>query len=285
MLPDTDHRHGTPAGRKAGCACAPCVAAHKRRCKEYQHKRLQMGGSTTVDATRAAAVLAQNAERMSLSAIGRALGTSHTWVAKVIRGDIKRISPARERDVLNLDGHQPADTSHVSALGPMRRLRALHSMGYSWTRLAEETGYSLSGLKAVAWGHWEVIEAHNATTIRALYDRLSLTLPTSDNQYVRSGIARARNNGRRQGWPPPLAWDDIDDPDEKPADWHYKPPARTEQFAALVERGATLGDVLRELRVGREALEKWCARNGLNREYSALVAAQHVRPRQGRWAS
>lgn len=216
MLPDNDRRHGTPAGRKAGCDCRPCVEAHKRRCKEYNLRAQQMGGSTLVDASRARNVLAETHKRMSYSAIARELGTAHTWVRAVVNGKIQRISPAREAAVLRLRAYWPTDSSHVAALGPMRRLQALHAFGYSWTRLAEETGYSLSGLKSVAHGQWEVIEAHNAQKIREVYERLSMTIPTSDNQYVKSGIQRARNNGRIKGWPVPMAWDNPDNPREMP---------------------------------------------------------------------
>lgn len=211
-----DKRHGTPAGRKAGCDCEPCVTAHNRRCKEYSLRARKMGGSTLVDASRARAVLIDTHRRMSYSAIARELGTAHTWVRAVVTGKIQRISPAREKVVLRLTSYWPDDTSHVSALGSIRRLQALHAFGYSWTRLAAETGYSLSGLKSVAHGQWEVVEARNAETIREVYERLSMTIPTSDDPHVRSGIQRARNNGRIKGWPVPMSWDDPDNPREMP---------------------------------------------------------------------
>jgi hypothetical protein len=175
-----------------------------------------MGGSTTVDAAPTAEILAAAAQRMSLSAVGRHLGTSHTWVAKVIRGDIKRINPERAALARSLRTYRPTDTSHVNPLGARRRLQALHALGYTWRALAVETGYSLTGLKAVIYSQFPVMEAANDQAIRDTYDRLSMILPTSDNQHVRSGIGAARNNARRRGWLPPLAWDDIDDPTEHP---------------------------------------------------------------------
>jgi hypothetical protein len=47
--------------------------------------------------------------------------------------------------------------------------------------------------------------------VRVVYDRMSMTPGTS---------AYARNRAERQGWLPPLAWDDemIEDPDYVPAE-------------------------------------------------------------------
>lgn len=46
--------------------------------------------------------------------------------------------------------------------------------------------------------------------VRDVYDRLSMTLPTTHF------ANRTRAHAEKMGWPPPLAWDDIDDPNERP---------------------------------------------------------------------
>ena len=53
-----------------------------------------------------------------------------------------------------------------------------------------------------------------ALAIHTAYDRLSMTRPEG----TRADTARRR--ARHLGWPPPLAWDDIDDPDETPTGHH-----------------------------------------------------------------
>jgi len=270
-----DYEHGRTVGYVKGCRCEKCVDNHRRRCKSYNVRKHAHGGSTTVDAARAAVVLAEMAERMTLSEIGRALGTSHGWVSKVIRGDIKRINPDRERTVLRVGNHRPGGRTAVPALGTKRRLQALHAMGYTWVALAAETGYSVGGLKSVTRGEWDVVEARNAEAVRDAYERLSMVLPTSDDPHQRSAINSARNKSRRYGWPPPLAWNNPDDPAERPDAWHYKPATRLESFAELAERGAGVSEMCRRLELTRAALQKWCSNNGLSAEFRAACGREH----------
>lgn len=53
-----------------------------------------------------------------------------------------------------------------------------------------------------------------AERVRTLYDQIWNVPPPSGTQYERSASKRARTLANRNGWPPPLAWDDdeIDDP-------------------------------------------------------------------------
>lgn len=182
-----------------------------RKHKQYLARAHAMGGSTTVPADDTVPVLVELASRMSYSAIGKALGTSHNYVTRVIAGDIKRMQPARRAAILALAGYQPTDTSHVSARGTARRLQALHALGYSWARLEREVGrYSLGAIKQVVHGQTPVVEAQHAAAVAETYERLAMRLPQPVNRNEASGISRARNTARRMGWPPPLAWDCID---------------------------------------------------------------------------
>lgn len=49
-----------------------------------------------------------------------------------------------------------------------------------------------------------------------LYERLSMTRPTADDEPAAAVIRRNVNMAKRRGYLPPLAWVDIDDPDESP---------------------------------------------------------------------
>lgn len=182
-----------------------------RKHKQYLARAHAMGGSTTVPAAEAVPVLVELSQRMSYSAIGRALGTSHNYVTRVIAGDIKRMQPSRRDAILALANHRPTDTSHISARGTARRLQALHALGYSLARLEREVGcYSLGAIKDVVHGRVVVIEAQHAVAVAEAYERLSMRLPQATNRNEASGITRARNTAKRNGWAPPLAWDDID---------------------------------------------------------------------------
>jgi hypothetical protein len=107
-------------------------------------------------------------------------------------------------------------TARVDATGTRRRLQALMALGWSRTRLAEELG-----------GHRDVVSRYmirdQVTTatvraVRALYDRLWDTTPPEEDQWDVSAAVAARRTAARNGWVPPMAWDDdtIDDPAAEP---------------------------------------------------------------------
>lgn len=100
----------------------------------------------------------------------------------------------------------------IPALGAQRRIQALMRLGWMATDIAEEAGWGrdhdnyvrriLKGQKGKPT-RW--LERATDATIRDVYERLSMRLPEM-NQYR----ARTRAKAEAAGWPPPLAWDDID---------------------------------------------------------------------------
>ena len=96
-------------------------------------------------------------------------------------------------------------------VGTGRRIRALVALGWTYRALARETGISGTHLSDIARALPRArVGGLTATRIHTHYDRLSMTRPEGP------GAERARRTARQHGWPPPLAWDDIDDPDETP---------------------------------------------------------------------
>ncbi|MAE64129.1 MAG: hypothetical protein CMJ18_07620 [Phycisphaeraceae bacterium] len=163
----------------------------------------------------------------------------------------------------------------------MRRIQALQAIGWSVPKMAEASEGRMSFKTIYGFARTEYVWVSTFKDVDWLYRRLMLIAPAASSP----GVTRAKRHAARMGWPPPLAWDDIDDEDEQPTNWQYRPAERVDLVRDYIDRGHGLTEILAILKVNREAFEKWCARNGLNREYSALVAAQHVRARQGRWAS
>lgn len=97
-------------------------------------------------------------------------------------------------------------TGLVDATGTRRRLQALRAAGWSAQALAEQLDCSES---MVCKRNWQpVVRAATAAQVAELFDRLQLIPGPSE---------RARRYAARNGWPPPLAWDDdIDDPAAQP---------------------------------------------------------------------
>lgn len=100
------------------------------------------------------------------------------------------------------EGRQPSE--FVDATGSVRRVRALVALGWNFRALAREAGYSVRTVQDLGYARRSRITRHTARWVADLYERLSATPGGSKYALTVAG---------RYGWVPPLAWDDIDDPD------------------------------------------------------------------------
>jgi hypothetical protein len=98
----------------------------------------------------------------------------------------------------------------VSSIGTRRRLRALAAIGWTFGEIGTELGgWNHTTVQKLASERSDQCWLSTVQAVRGVYDRLSMTPGCS---------AYARNRAARQGWLPPLAWDDemIEDPDYVP---------------------------------------------------------------------
>lgn len=144
------------------------------------------------------------------------------------------------------------DRAWVPALGATRRIRALLALGWRHDDIAALTGrknhtYAMQATHRIRAEHWRDIDD--------AFERLSGRRGPSELVATRS---------RRLGYAPPLAWDDIDDPNEQPTGVRETDAndTRLDILHDHIERGADLADALRELRIERESLRRWCERKG-----------------------
>jgi hypothetical protein len=117
--------------------------------------------------------------------------------------------------------HNTGQRRTVPAYRIQRRVEALQALGWPLRKIAAEAGVThnhMTDLRKFAWR--STFEA-----IDGAYRRLSMTFPPETTAGEKSGVVRTRNHARRNGYAPPLAWDDIDDPDETPAE-AYSPRGR-----------------------------------------------------------
>ena len=160
----------------------------------------------------------------------------------------------------------------VPALGYQRRIQALMRLGWTSQAIADAGGWSnrnhvLRVLKGQKGKPTRYLQRPTAERIEAVYERLSMRLPEPSPT-----VNRCVRLAERNGWPPPLAWDDIDDPNEQPRGvGGVSDDDRVEHLADLVRRGCDLADAMRELRIGRETLRRWCSRHGHMDLYAALA--------------
>lgn len=164
--------------------------------------------------------------------------------------------------------HLHGDTPNVPAIGTVRRFQALMALGWTGPQIATEVGISLYSLRSVDYHGSTVVRRETAAAMEAAYDRLSMTIP--DGPYA----SRAKGVAARNGWPPPLAWDDIDDPHEIPADRVYTEPKRADILTDLDDRQAGITEACQTLDIKRDTLQKWCGNHNMHDVYARLCARE-----------
>lgn len=106
-----------------------------------------------------------------------------------------------------------------------------------------------------------------SNAIVAAYERLHMQ-PAPEGR----GASRARNRAIALGWAPPLAFDNIDDPDEQPTDWEYREVTARDIYRepgvdpVVVMRLLEGDQVVANTAERRAAMAQWCADGGSERE-------------------
>lgn len=132
----------------------------------------------------------------------------HRPPRKQIRKDISEKLLAVELDLL--------PGALVDDLGARRRLQALVAIGWSQHRLAPMLGMLPSNFPLLIHGRCSKITKRKAQDVSDLFDRLWDQEPAAETRFEQAGITRAKKYAEEHGWAPAAAWDDIDDPYEKP---------------------------------------------------------------------
>lgn len=105
--------------------------------------------------------------------------------------------------------------SLLDARGARRRIQALMCLGWSQSEIARRAGMRQARLSAHL--HLPHVKRSSYERVCRIYDELSHLIPPTDTTPQRMSVNRTRALARRNGWAPPMAWDDIDH-DEHPAE-------------------------------------------------------------------
>lgn len=146
-----------------------------------------------------------------------------------------------------------ANTARVSGLGTARRIKALVAIGYTQADIAERIGWSPANLSKLL-DEDGMVSASTARTIDALYHQLCMTPGPS---------VRARQRAKKLGWAPPLAWDDIDDPDETPNIGAERRVSFAERYLEMRELGLRHHEIAARMGIDLESLNRQLYRYGL----------------------
>lgn len=216
------HEHGTvDAYKQDRCRCTPCTEGaadweRRRRLDAF------IGAPPRVlDSTEVRAHLAElQAAGIGYKRVAVLAGVTSTTVARLIRqpNPQRRVRPEVAERILavtaTLDAASPGAV--VDATGMVRRLQALHVMGWSRRELSDRLGVYHNALAAAhRTGH---ASARLVRAVRALHDELWDQAPPTDTWRERASATRVRAWATDQGWAPSMAWDDetIDDPQARP---------------------------------------------------------------------
>lgn len=150
-------------------------------------------------------------------------------------------------------------------LGTRRRIQALVALGWCYPELAARSG--VSGAQVHKWAKGGAyIRATSRDKIVGLYEALSMTHPPSDTPAQRRNAKYARTIAAKRGWPPPLAWDDIDDPNERPDmgvdSSLYRSSELVAEWEFLRRSGVSMHTAAGQLGVSVSAIEKAIERVG-----------------------
>jgi hypothetical protein len=243
------YAHGPGPGKGPGCRCADCSAAN--RAADSQRSRAILYGrwQPYVDAEPVREHLrALAAAGIGHRRAGELAGVSSGALSKILYGGpgnrppSRRVRPQTAAAILAVrpSPQQLAPGALVDVTGTRRRAQALVACGWSQARLARELGLTAANFCAML--RRDQVSAATARAVAGLYDRLWNRPPPEHDQRTKIAASRARNHAEREGWPPPLAWDDehIDAPDAQPAEGWKRPARTTHRAADLAEDAAEL---------------------------------------------
>jgi hypothetical protein len=279
MQPD-DPRHGTYAGGQAHIRartpmCEPCRQSFLKY--RNQRRRDKAMGRVRIVPTEPVTKHLKRLRKqgVTVQSVADESGVSYSLVDELMN---RPRTSMRSDNADAIMATNPAPAGFVPAIGSIRRIRALGRRGWSMPDIvrASNGGVTLSVLRRInapAYDQQTVMHAtHKA--IADAYDQLAMTEPPQNRT-----ATQVRVKAKLAGWVGPLSWDDPDNPAERPKGLG-KPAAvdRADILTDLDEWGAGISEALRRLDMNRDALQKWCSREGKSELYRRLVAREKFTP-------
>ncbi len=132
-------------------------------------------------------------------------GLNDEHVRDIATGMTRSVRPLTEQRILRIpvDASSLAAGTAIDAEITRRLVKALHARGWSPTAIAGELGIHATNISRMRDARTVTIATHERMV--ALFERIWDQPPTCSARHQ----AVWRDRAAAEGWPPPLAWDDI----------------------------------------------------------------------------
>lgn len=222
-IPAEAFDHGDPRRYRRGCHCTPCTKGATAEVRRRRYLRATGRGATTSPQRAANHITRLRNAGMPDVQILAAANLAPDLLYRIMRGasNIRRTTENRILAVRpTLDGENRSG-AHTSALGTIRRLRALAADGWTAVELARRAGKHKQFIVALQ----NLDTSTNPRTrnwvaayIRTLYNDIAGQTP-EDNGVAAHHARATRERAATKGWAATCYWDDddFDNPDFAPA--------------------------------------------------------------------
>lgn len=225
--PAHDHAATTVCYIQHRCRCAPCREA---RTEMERHRRRQIAYGTYKSGRVPAGPVRAHVEALQTAGLGwkrvaELAGVSNSTVSNLLYGRprggrreraprvLRRVAEAILAVEPTLESLRPG--ALIPNTGFVRRAEALAWVGHSFSRQAARLGVSAANFHSMLNGRQVTVRHHLGMC--DLFDEWWNVAPATGTWHEKSSVTRTRNMARARGFAPPLAWNNIDDPQTRPA--------------------------------------------------------------------
>lgn len=222
------HTHGTDIMYITHkCGCDDCRHAHTATRRKARRTAYQDGRLVESAATRKHLEALTLGQGYSLTQVAEMSGVSLMTLYNLRTGRHRHCSSTIHDAITGIRPRR-APEGRIDATGAMRRLQALTVLGHSMATVSDVCGVNRWLLRQICRGDKATINVATHESVKRAYDAMWATPAPEDTREQRTSASKAKEQAARNGWLPPLAWDDdrIDDPKYRP-----RTPAREEMAA------------------------------------------------------
>lgn len=140
----------------------------------------------------------------TINLIASQAGVDRTTIKRLIADEYRLVRESTEQAILAVS-KQDHTKGWVPSWPYMRRVQSLQAAGWSQKDLEKILGIDQTTISALSIGRKQFVSPQVAEAITEWWDALE-----------HRPVGAPTHTARQRNWPVPMAWRDIDDPDDKP---------------------------------------------------------------------